>query len=79
MIACKKMRKYCLFPIVLILTFIPCVLPAQGISPETNSLSSQLDTLIKYQLPAGSNVSVSAYDRFCMIIRRINFPVRPLR
>lgn len=39
-----------------------CVLPAQGISPETNSLSSQLDTLIKYQLPAGSNVSVSAYD-----------------
>ena len=62
MIACKKMRKYCLFPIVLILTFIPCVLPAQGISPETNSLSSQLDTLIKYQLPAGSNVSVSAYD-----------------
>ena len=62
MIACKKMRKYCLFPIVLILTLIPCVLPAQGISPETNSLSSQLDTLIKYQLPAGSNVSVSAYD-----------------
>ena len=56
------MRKYCLFPIVLILTLIPCVLPAQGISPETNSLSSQLDTLIKYQLPAGSNVSVSAYD-----------------
>ena len=55
MIACKKMRKYCLFPIVLILTFIPCVLPAQGISPETNSLSSQLDTLIKYQLPTGSN------------------------
>lgn len=33
-----------------------------GISHETNSLSSQLDTLIKYQLPAGSNVSVSAYD-----------------
>ena len=62
MIACKKMRKYCLFPIVLILTLIPCVLPAQGISPETNSLSSQLDTLIKYQLPAGSNVSISAYD-----------------
>ncbi len=30
MIACKKMRKYCLFPIVLILTLIPCVLPAQG-------------------------------------------------
>ena len=56
------MRKYCLFPIVLILTLIPCVLPAQGISPETNSLSSQLDTLIKYQLPAGSNVSISAYD-----------------
>ena len=62
MIACKKMRKYTLFPIVLVLTLIPCILSAQGVSPETNSLSSRLDTLIKYRLPAGSNVSISVYD-----------------
>ena len=62
MIACKKMRKYTLFPIVLVLTLIPCILSAQGVSPEINSLSSRLDTLIKYRLPAGSNVSISVYD-----------------
>ena len=62
MIACKKMRKYTLFPIVLVLTLIPSILSAQGVSPETNSLSSRLDTLIKYRLPAGSNVSISVYD-----------------
>lgn len=62
MIACEKMRKYSLFPIVLFLTLVPCILSAQGISPEEDSFSSRLDTLIKYQLPAGSNVSISAYD-----------------
>ena len=62
MIACKKMRKYTLFPIVLVLTLIPSILSAQGVSPETNSLSSRLDTLIKHRLPAGSNVSISVYD-----------------
>lgn len=62
MIACEKMRKYSLFPIVLFLTLVPCILSAQGISPEEHSFSSRLDTLIKYQLPAGSNVSISAYD-----------------
>lgn len=62
MIACKKMRKYTLFSIVLVLTLIPSILSAQGVSPETNSLSSRLDTLIKYRLPAGSNVSISVYD-----------------
>ena len=56
------MRKYTLFPIVLVLTLIPSILSAQGVSPETNSLSSRLDTLIKYRLPAGSNVSISVYD-----------------
>lgn len=29
---------------------------------ETDSLSSRLDTLIKYKLPAGSNVGISIYD-----------------
>ena len=62
MIACEKMRKCSLLPIVFILTLIPCILPAQGVSTEINSLSSQLDTLIKYKLPEGSNVSVSVYD-----------------
>ena len=57
------MRKYCLFPIVLILTFIPLCIACTGeYHLKQTSLSSQLDTLIKYQLPAGSNVSVSAYD-----------------
>ena len=62
MIACEKMRKCSLLPIVFILTLIPCILSAQGVSTEINSLSSQLDTLIKYKLPEGSNVSVSVYD-----------------
>lgn len=56
------MRRHSIFPIVSVLMFIPCILFAQGVSTKTNSLSSQLDTLIKYRLPAGSNVSVSVYD-----------------
>lgn len=35
---------------------------AQEALPETGSLSSRLDTLVKYRLPQGSNVAISVYD-----------------
>ncbi len=35
---------------------------AQEALPETASLSSRLDTLVKYRLPQGSNVAISVYD-----------------
>ena len=56
------MGKSGLWSIIWVLSLIPCISFAQGVSPETNILSSQLDTLIKYQLPEGSNVSISVYD-----------------
>lgn len=46
--------------LTLSLLFIPIVLWGQNTSAK--SLSSRLDTLIKYQLPAGSNVGISVYD-----------------
>lgn len=41
-----------------------CLLPlsAQEAGDWANSLLSRLDTLIKYKLPAGSNVAISVYD-----------------
>ena len=60
------MKKY-LLSLTLSLLFIPIVLWGQNTSAK--SLSSRLDTLIKYQLPAGSNVGISIYDlttgKFC--------------
>lgn len=56
------MGKSGLWSIIWVLSLIPCISFAQRVSPETNILSSQLDTLIKYQLPEGSNVSISVYD-----------------
>ena len=53
------MKKY-LLSLTLSLLFIPIVLWGQNTSAK--SLSSRLDTLIKYQLPAGSNVGISVYD-----------------
>ena len=53
------MKKY-LLSLTLSLLFIPTVLWGQNTSAK--SLSSRLDTLIKYQLPAGSNVGISVYD-----------------
>ena len=53
------MKKY-LLSLTLSLLFIPIVLWGQYTSAK--SLSSRLDTLIKYQLPAGSNVGISVYD-----------------
>ena len=53
------MKKY-LLSLTLSLLFIPIVLWGQNTSAK--SLSSRLDTLIKYQLPAGSNVGISIYD-----------------
>lgn len=52
------MNKY-LFSLLPLL-FIPSCLWSRSTTPE--SLSSRLDTLIKYQLPAGSNVGISIYD-----------------
>ena len=53
------MKKY-LLSLTLSLLFIPIVLWGQNTSAK--SLSSRLDTLIKYQLPTGSNVGISVYD-----------------
>ncbi|WP_302457813.1 D-alanyl-D-alanine carboxypeptidase, partial [Bacteroides fluxus] len=35
---------------------------ADNADNRTGTLSSRLDTLIKYQLPSGSNVAISVYD-----------------
>ncbi|WP_418698901.1 D-alanyl-D-alanine carboxypeptidase/D-alanyl-D-alanine-endopeptidase [Bacteroides sp.] len=37
-------------------------LPAQEVGNQVNTLSSRLDTLVKYKLPQGSNVAISVYD-----------------
>lgn len=37
-------------------------LPAQEVGNRANTLSSRLDTLVKYKLPQGSNVAISVYD-----------------
>lgn len=41
-----------------------CLLPlsAQDIAMQPDSLSSRIDTLIKYKLPQGSNVAISVFD-----------------
>lgn len=75
------MGKSGLWSIIWVLSLIPCISFAQRVSPETNILSSQLDTLIKYQLPEGSNVSISVYDltanEALYDYQRTSFPARP--
>ena len=53
------MKKY-LLSLVLSLLFIPVTVWGQNTAAK--GLSSRLDTLIKYQLPVGSNVGISVYD-----------------
>ena len=53
------MKKY-LLSLVLSLLFIPVTIWGQNTAAK--GLSSRLDTLIKYQLPVGSNVGISIYD-----------------
>ena len=53
------MKKY-LLSLVLSLLFIPVAVWGQNTAAK--GLSSRLDTLIKYQLPVGSNVGISIYD-----------------
>ena len=53
------MKKYLLL-LALSLLFVPAMLWGQNGS--AGNLSSRLDTLIKYKLPAGSNVGISIYD-----------------
>ena len=53
------MKKY-LLSLVLSLLFIPVTVWGQNTAAKV--LSSRLDTLIKYQLPVGSNVGISIYD-----------------
>lgn len=53
------MKKY-LLSLVLSLLFIPVTVWGQN--TVAKGLSSRLDTLIKYQLPVGSNVGISIYD-----------------
>ena len=53
------MKKY-LLSLVLSLLFIPVTVWGQNTAAK--GLSSRLDTLIKYQLPVGSNVGISIYD-----------------
>ncbi|MEL5896038.1 D-alanyl-D-alanine carboxypeptidase/D-alanyl-D-alanine-endopeptidase [Bacteroides sp. GD17] len=50
--------------ILLYLLLSVCCLPlsAQEAGNGANTLSSRLDTLIKYKLPQGSNVAISVYD-----------------
>lgn len=50
--------------IILYLLCSVCLLPlsAQGVAKQTDSLSSRIDTLIKYKLPQGSNVAISVFD-----------------
>lgn len=53
------MKKY-LLSLVLSLLFIPVTVWGQNTAAK--GLSFRLDTLIKYQLPVGSNVGISIYD-----------------
>lgn len=53
------MKKY-LLSLALSLLFIP--ITVWGQNTVVKDLSSRLDTLIKYQLPVGSNVGISIYD-----------------
>ena len=53
------MKKY-LLSLVLSLLFIPVTVWGQNTAAK--GLSSRLDTLVKYQLPVGSNVGISIYD-----------------
>ena len=53
------MKKY-LLSLALSLLFIPVTVWGQN--TVVKDLSSRLDTLIKYQLPVGSNVGISIYD-----------------
>ena len=53
------MKKY-LLSLVLSLLFIPVTVWGQNTAAK--GLPSRLDTLIKYQLPVGSNVGISIYD-----------------
>ena len=53
------MKKY-LLSLVLSLLFIPVTVWGQNTAAKGHS--SRLDTLIKYQLPVGSNVGISIYD-----------------
>ncbi len=53
------MKKY-LLSLVFSLLFIPVTVWGQNTAAK--GLSSRLDTLIKYQLPVGSNVGISIYD-----------------
>lgn len=50
--------------IIMYLLWSVCLLPllAQGMVKQTDSLSSRIDTLIKYKLPQGSNVAISVFD-----------------
>ena len=54
-----NIKKY-LLPLALSLLFVPATLWGQNVNVK--SLSARLDTLIKYKLPAGSNVGISIYD-----------------
>lgn len=47
---------------LLILSVSLLPLPVRGAGNGAGTLSSRLDTLIKYKLPAGSNVGISVYD-----------------
>ena len=50
--------------IIMYLLWSACLLSlsAQGVTKQTDSLSSRIDTLIKYKLPQGSNVAISVFD-----------------
>lgn len=50
--------------IIMYLLWSTCLLSlfAQGVTKQTDSLSSRIDTLIKYKLPQGSNVAISVFD-----------------
>lgn len=52
----KRLLFYCL------LSFFLLSVSAQKPDNRVNTLSSRLDTLIKYKLPVGSNVAISVYD-----------------
>lgn len=48
--------------IFILLLLIPINIVAQNKESQIEYLSSHIDTLIKYQLPEGSNVGISVYD-----------------
>lgn len=56
------MKKYYFLSIIILLVAFPGILRAQETGSATNSLTSRLDTLVKYKLPQGSNVAISVYD-----------------